>query len=62
MSPKDSIGPCPACGYAKVLRSRRKGIKENILKFISAETRFYRCHQCGARFVMKQGERILRPA
>jgi DNA-directed RNA polymerase subunit RPC12/RpoP len=45
-----SFGICPACGSKKVLRSRRRGIKERLLKLLSPEIRFYRCHKCGARF------------
>lgn len=47
---KPTFGTCPACGSEKLLRSRRKGVKERLMKLLSKDLRFYRCHQCNARF------------
>jgi DNA-directed RNA polymerase subunit RPC12/RpoP len=50
---KPTFGTCPACGSEKLLRSRRKGLKERLMKLFSKDLRFYRCLQCYARFKSK---------
>jgi uncharacterized protein with PIN domain len=52
---KLEYGSCPECGAEKLLRSRRKGVKERLMKLFGKDVRFYRCHQCHARF-KKKGE------
>jgi len=46
----ESFDICPKCGSDKVLRSRRRGLKERLLKLFSPNMHFYRCHKCQARF------------
>lgn len=38
------------------MRSRRHGFKERVVKFFSPSIRFYRCHKCGARYMLKDGK------
>ena len=48
----NSFGRCLKCGSDRVLRSRRRGLKERLLKLFSKEIRFFRCHKCGARYMI----------
>ena len=50
--PDHSFGPCLACGSGRVVRSRRRGLKERIRKLFSGHIRFFRCHKCGARYMI----------
>ena len=51
--PEDkSFGPCLACGSPRVRRSRRRGVKERVMKLFSKHIRFFRCHKCVARYMI----------
>jgi hypothetical protein len=42
------VRKCPKCGSARILRSRSRGVLEQVRKTVSSK-RPHRCHDCGWR-------------